>query len=229
MKHAAKTSLFGAPTSRRARRCCFQRRPLVARKTSRPRSGSRAYLRRHAGRRPDGVVRETRAEDGVCAIRDEARGSRVERVSGRAGYRRRAFSRNARSHRASRSVARLRRHGSRETRDAPGDASDASVDVSVLSRSVTRAWRDDSGHLRASPPERASDGRVVARGARSRRGEEGLRARPVASVLWTGGAARDEARADVRRGETGERARRRAGACAAGRHARTRAKALASV
>lgn len=116
-------------------------------------------------------------------------------------------------------VARLQRRGSRETRDAPGGASDVSVAVSRSTRLATRAWRDDSlilARLRPSAPQTVQ---VVARDARRRRGEEGLRARRVASVLWTGSAARDEARADVRRGETGERERRRAGACAAGRHA----------
>ena len=72
------------------------------------------------------------------------------------GVSRRAFPRNARSHRASRSVREAAKGGSRETRDAPGDASVASVDVSVLGRSVTRAWRDDSvifARLRPSAPQ----------------------------------------------------------------------------
>ena len=103
------------------------------------------------------------------------------------------------------------------------------MDVAVLGRSVTRAWRDDSvifARLRPSAPQMVES--WLAARLQERRGGP-PRPASVAFVLWTGGAARDEARADLRRGETGERARRRAGACAAGRHARTRAKALASV
>lgn len=100
------------------------------------------------------VRREPRTVSARFETRREVRGSSGS--AGRLGVSRRAFPRNARSHRASRSVREAAKGGSRETRDAPGEASVASVDVSVLGRSVTRAWRDDSvifARLRPSAPQ----------------------------------------------------------------------------
>ena len=145
----------------RARRCCFQRRPAGRAENVAAESGSRRTFAGMlgVGQMASSVRREPRTASARFETRREVRGSSGSAGRGR---RRRAFPRNARSHRASRSVREAAKGGSRETRDAPGDASDASVDVSVLGRSVTRAWRDDSV-IGASPPERASDGRARAR------------------------------------------------------------------
>jgi hypothetical protein len=174
----------------RVRRCfsaLARERNVVARLGAR---GSAAHLRRRAGRWPDGVIRQARAEDGFCASREEGAG--VERVSGGSGHRRRAFSRNARQLERRDLAAMLRRRGSRETRDAPGDASGASVDDSRSCRSVTLAWRDDLVILARLRPSAPQTVRVVAPRARSRRGDERLRARRVA--LSFGPAAPRETR-----------------------------------
>lgn len=117
-------------------------------------------------------------------------------------------------------AAMRRRRGSRETRDAPGDASGASVDVSRSSRSVTLAWRDDLVILARLRPSAPQTVRVVAPRARSRRGEErrGAPPRPARRVCPLDRrrrARRDASRRATRRdGRTCAPARR---GCAAAR------------
>ena len=201
----------------RARRCCFQRRPAGRAENVAAESGSRRTFAGMlgVGQMASSVRREPRTASARFETRREVRGSSGS--AGRAGVSPPRVSSERAKPSSVEICSRGCEGGSRETRDAPGDASDASVDVSVLGRSVTRAWRDDSV-IFARPARARLRWSSRSRGARSRRGEEGLRAWPVASVLWTGGAARRGARrrATRRDGRTCAPARR--GVC--GREAR---------